>query len=120
MQSTDDKARIGRNAYTWTGLGLLVAGAITVVAAVFVLSSVVWLTALGVAMLIMAFILLALARSVPRMSPEVSMLLLETGIDNIATVVEELGIESKPVYLPSSLTSERSSSILANPSITVS
>jgi len=55
-------------------------------------------------MLILSFILLALGRTIPRLSPKVSALLLETGIDNIATMVEELGIKAKAIYLPSSLT----------------
>ncbi|UCB42295.1 MAG: hypothetical protein JSV77_07460 [Dehalococcoidales bacterium] len=120
MQGNRDKVRTDKNAYTWTGLGLLVAGTIVVLTSMLILSSLVWLTALGIAMLIMAFILLALARTIPRVTPEVGMLLLETGIDNIATVVEELGIKSKPVYLPSSLTGGRPQALIPlhiNPSL---
>ncbi len=62
----------------------------------------VWLTALGICMLIISFILLALGRTIPKLPPEVCTLLLETGIDNMATIVEELGIRTKAVYLPSS------------------
>jgi hypothetical protein len=120
MQRTRDKIRTDRNIYTWTGLSLLVAGTIIILASLLVLSSLVWLTALGITALIMAFILLALARTIPRVTPEVSMLLLETGIDNIATVIEELGIRSKPVYLPSSLTGGRPQALIplhSNPSL---
>ena len=120
MQWAGDKIRTDRNVYTWTGLSLLVTGVILVLVSLLVLSSLVWLTALGIAALILAFILLALARTVPRVTPEVSMLLLETGIDNIATVVEELGIKSKPVYLPSSLTGGKPQALIplhTNPSL---
>lgn len=58
-------------------------------------------------MLILSFILLALGKAVPNMPPEVCSLLLETGIDNIATLIEELGIKTKAIYLPSSLASDR-------------
>lgn len=58
-------------------------------------------------MLILSFILLALGKAVPRLPPEACGLLLETGIDNIATMIEELGIKTKAIYLPSSLTSDR-------------
>lgn len=54
-------------------------------------------------MLILSFILIALGRAVPKLPPEVCSLLLETGIDNIATLIEELGIKAKAIYLPSSL-----------------
>ncbi|HEY41209.1 MAG TPA: hypothetical protein G4O18_05050 [Dehalococcoidia bacterium] len=120
MQETGDRIRTDRNVYTWTGLGLLVSGVILVLVSLLVLSSLVWLTALGIAALILAFIFLALARTIPRVTPEVSMLLLETGIDNIATVVEELGIKSKPVYLPSSLAGGKAQALIplhTNPSL---
>ncbi len=58
-------------------------------------------------MLILSFILLALGRTIPKLSPQLSNLILETGIDNMATLIEELGIKSKAVYLPPSLTNGR-------------
>jgi hypothetical protein len=120
MQENMDRVRTDRNTYIWTGLGLLIVGVILVLASVLILSSLVWLTALGIATLIMAFILLALARTIPRVTPEVGMLLLEAGIDNIATIVEELGVRSKPIYLPSSLTGGRPQALIplhSNPSL---
>lgn len=63
--------------------------------------------ALGIGMLILSFILLALRKAVPKLPPEVCGLLLETGIDNIATLIEELGVETRAIYLPSSLARDR-------------
>ena len=63
-------------------------------------------------MLILSFILVALGRTVPKLSPEVSTLLFETGIDNIATIVEELSIRAKAIYLPSSFTSGQSQALI--------
>jgi hypothetical protein len=120
MQENRDKVRTDRNTYVLTGLGLLGVGIILVLTSVLILSSLVWLTALGIATLIMAFILLALARTIPGVTPEVGMLLLEAGIDNIAAIVEELGISSKPIYLPSSLTGGRPQALISlhsNPSL---
>jgi hypothetical protein len=94
-----------KNIYIWAGLGLLVSGGIISLPAYFVFH-LVWLTALGICMLILSLILIALGKSIPKLSPEVCSLLLETGIDNIATLIEELGIKSKAIYLPSSLTSK--------------
>lgn len=59
--------------------------------------------AFGISMLILSFILIALSRAIPKLPPEVGSLLFETGIDNIATIVEELGVKGKAIYLPSSL-----------------
>jgi hypothetical protein len=71
-------------------------------------------------MLILATILLVLGRTVPKLSPEVSSLLLETGIENIATIIEELGIKAKAIYLPSSLANGRPKALIpldTNPSL---
>lgn len=107
-----------KNPYTWAGLGLLVAGSLVSLSSYFILL-LTWLTALGISMLILSFILLALGRTIPKLSPEVSTLFLETGIDNIAAIVEELGISSKAIYLPSSLTSGKPQALIplrSNPS----
>ncbi|MDD4858732.1 MAG: hypothetical protein PHR56_00790 [Dehalococcoidales bacterium] len=95
-----------KNPYIWAGLALLITGLILFPPAYFVLE-VTWLAALSICLLILSFILLALGSTVPRLPPEVCQLLLETGIDNIASVVEELGIKSRAIYLPSSLTGEK-------------
>jgi len=63
-------------------------------------------------MLILSFISLMLGRTIPRISPEVSSLLLETGINNLAALVEEIGITSKAYYLPSSLTGGSSKALI--------
>ena len=85
---------VNKNPYVWTGLGLLVAGSLVFLSSYFILL-LTWLTALGISMLILSFILLNLGRTIPKLSPEISTLLLETGTDNIATIVEELGIRAK-------------------------
>jgi len=106
---------LNKNPYTRAGLGLLVAGSLVSLSAYFILL-LTWLTALGICMLILSFILLTLGRTIPKLSPEVSGLLLETGIDNIATIVEELGIRAKAIYLPSSLTSGKPQALIPLPS----
>lgn len=108
-----------RNSYTWAGLGLLVTG-LPVAAVAFFVLRLTWLTALGVSMLILSFVLLALSRTIPRLPPEVGGLLLETGVDNMAKIVEELGIKGKAIYLPSSLTGSKPQALIplhANPAL---
>ena len=102
---------LNKNPYTWAGLGLLIAGSLVSLSAYFILL-LTWLTALGICMLILSFILLALGRTIPKLPPEVCSLLLETGIDNMTTIVEELGIKTKAIYLPSSLTSGRPQALI--------
>ena len=91
-----------RNAYIWAGFSLLVAGGL-ISASGFFIFQLTWLTALGICMLILSFILVALGRAVPKLTPEVCSLLLETGVKNVSSLIEELGIKSKAIYLPSSL-----------------
>jgi len=99
------------NSYARTGTVLLVTGVLVSAIAYFVLS-LTWLTALGISMLILSFVLLSLSRTIPRLPPEVCSLLLQTGMDNMATIIEELGIKGKAVYLPSSLAGGRPQALI--------
>lgn len=100
-----------KNLYTWSGLGLLVVGSLVFLTSYFILL-LTWLTALGISILILSFLLLALGRTIPTLPPAISSLLLQTGIDNIASLVEELGIKSKAIYLPSSITNNRPQALI--------
>ncbi len=91
-----------RSSFYLLGLCLLVAGMFLAFTSHFVLSFVPF-TALGISTVILAAISFALARGQPRVPPEISSMLLEAGLDNTAALIEELGIGSKAVYLPSSL-----------------
>jgi len=87
--------------YISTGAGLPASGIIVAsISQLFIQLN--WLSAMGIAMVIIALVLIALGRTIPRLSPETSAMLMETGTDNIASLLEELGISSKAVYLPPS------------------
>lgn len=102
---------LNKNPYTWSGTGLLIAGILVSPVAYFILA-LTWLTALGISMLILSLILLALGRTIPKLPPEVCRLFLETGNDNMAVIVEELGIRTRAIYLPSSLTGGQPQALL--------
>lgn len=89
------------NWYRRAGIILLVAGLGLAPVAAFILE-VTWLTAFGIAALILAFVLLALGEAMPRLSPEFSSVMLETANSNVAAIIEELGVTSPAIYLPSS------------------
>lgn len=55
----------------------------------------------------MAFVLLALGGTIPRLSSEFSRVMLETSNHNVTAIIEELCITSPAFYLPSSLSSGR-------------
>lgn len=90
-----------RNSYTMLGLGLALAGFMLFSASYIILRSIP-LTALGFSTIILGATSLALGKGQP--SSEANGLLQEPGSENIATLIEELGLTSKAVYLPSSLT----------------
>lgn len=90
------------NPYRILGLGLCLAGAIFAPISYFIISSVP-LTAVGISTLIVGFVCIVLANTQPYISPEASELMLQTGMENIAALLEELGLRSKAIYLPSTM-----------------
>lgn len=84
------------------GLGLCLAGAIFAPVSYFIISSVP-LTAVGTSIIVIGFVCIALSNTRPYLSPEACELMLKTGMENTAALLEELGIRSKAVYLPSTM-----------------
>jgi len=91
------------NLYRMLGLCLALTGSLLSLVSYFILASIP-LTALGISTLILASITYAIGTGQSKIPPEASALLLQSGTENISALVEELGIKSKAVYLPSSIT----------------
>lgn len=90
------------NPYRTLGLILCVASAIFSPVAYFIVGSVP-LTAIGLSAIMIGFTSIVLANARPYISPEACQLMLKTGMENTAAMIEELGLRSKAIYLPSSL-----------------
>ena len=90
------------NPYRILGLGLSLAGAIFAPISYFILDSIP-LTALGISAIMIGFIGIALANTRPYISPEACQLILKTGMENTSALLEELGLRSKAIYLPSGM-----------------
>lgn len=90
------------SSYARVGAALVLAGAIAAPVFYFVAASVP-LTALALSSILLGAVALLLARSLPAVPPRAAALLLEAGLENLAGLVEELGVEEKAVYLPSAL-----------------
>lgn len=90
------------SAYLKLGAGLLVAGGIAA-PAFYVIGGSVPLTALGLSAILLGFVALLLARSVPQLPPRAAEALLQAGLENLGGLLEELGLEGRAVYVPSSL-----------------
>ena len=99
------------NPYRVWGLALCLAGTIFVPVAYFILDSVP-LTAVGISAIIIGFTGIALANTRPYISPEACQLILKTGMENTAALLEELGIKSKAIYLPSTMRDGHSQALI--------
>jgi hypothetical protein len=99
------------NSFTLLGVCLSLSG-LTLVAIAFIILQSTPITALGLSTIILGAVSLALGRSQPKISQEASELLLQSGIENISAIVEELGLKSKAIYLPSSMTSGKPQALI--------
>ncbi len=93
------------------GLCLALTGSLLSMVSYFILNSIP-LTALGISTLVLASISYAIGTGQPKIPPEASALLLQSGTENISALVEELGLKSKAVYLPSSMTGGKAQALI--------
>ena len=64
------------------------------------------LTATAISAVILGFTCIAIANSRPYLSPEAAQMLLKTGMENTTALLEELGLQNKATYLPSTADSQ--------------
>jgi hypothetical protein len=103
--------KVTNNAYTMLSAGLALTGALLTVMAYFVLRSTP-LSALGISTMIVAAVSFSLGRGQPKIPPEASAILLQSGVENVSAIVEELGLKAKAIYLPSSMTSGKPQALI--------
>jgi hypothetical protein len=95
--------RTKQSAYANIGLGLLLGGVLAAPIFFFVANSVP-LIALALSAVLLGTIALFLDRSLPPVPPRAAQLLLESGLANLSSLLEETGVSAPAVYLPSILT----------------
>ncbi|MBN2098513.1 MAG: hypothetical protein JW753_02840 [Dehalococcoidia bacterium] len=100
-----------RNPYRLLGVGLCLAGALFAPVAYLILESAP-LTAMALSTIVIGIICIALANTRPGISPEACQILLKTGMENTAALLEELGLRNKALYLPSAMRDGRSQAII--------
>jgi hypothetical protein len=99
------------NSFTLLGVCLSLLG-LTLIAVAFIILQSTPITALGLSTIILGAVSLTLGRGQPKISPQASEILLQSGIENISAIVEELGLKSKAIYLPSSMTSGKPQALI--------
>ena len=87
--------------YVFLGLILCLVGAILMPIFYFVVGSTA-LAAVALSAIMLGFTSLALSNARPYVSPEACRILLSTGMENTAALLEELGLRNKAVYMPPS------------------
>jgi hypothetical protein len=95
-----------RNPYQRLGLVLVISGAALAPILYFVVGSVP-LAALALSAIILGLVSAMLGNARPEITPEASQMMLKTGMENLAALLEELGLRSRAVYLPSSISNGR-------------
>ena len=93
-----------KNPYRVLGIVLAIAGAILSPVFYFIVGSPP-LTATAISAVILGFTCIAIANSRPYLSPEAARMLLKTGMENMTALLEELGLQNKATYLPSTTNS---------------
>ena len=88
------------NPYCKLGISFIVAGATFAPIAYFIINSIP-LTSIALLLIMIGVTSIALASTRPQISPEAARIILETGMENIAALLEELGLTNKAIYLPS-------------------
>jgi hypothetical protein len=94
-----------KNPYQILGIVLAIFGAILAPIFYFIVGSPP-LTATAISVVILGFTCIAIANSRPYLSPEAAQVLLKTGMENTTALLEELGLQNKATYLPSTADSQ--------------
>jgi len=89
-----------KNPYMLLGIGLAATGSVLTPIFYFWVGSPA-LTSTGISAIILGFTCIAIANARPYLSPEAAQMLLKTGMQNTAALLEELGLRNKAIYLPS-------------------
>ncbi|UCC16701.1 MAG: hypothetical protein JSU58_10110, partial [Dehalococcoidales bacterium] len=91
-----------KNRFTILAIGLCIAGVVFTPVSYFVIDSIP-LTAIGISVIIVGITCVILDYANTLLSPKFYQLILNTGLENTATLLEGLGLSDKAVYLPSSM-----------------
>jgi hypothetical protein len=70
------------------------------------------LTSLGISTIIIGAVAFAIAKGQPQILPEASAILMQSGVENVSAIVEELGLKTKAVYLPSSISGDKPKALI--------
>jgi len=99
------------NTYRTLSACLAITGVCIAVLAYLILASTP-LTALGISTVMIGAVSFAISRGQPKIPPEASAILLQSGVENISALVEEIGLKSKAIYVPSSISGDKPKALI--------
>lgn len=99
------------NTYRTLSVCLAVTGVCVSALAYFIVNSTP-LTALGMSVVLIGGVSFAISRGQPKIPPEASAILLQSGVENISALVEEIGLKSKAIYVPSSISGDKPKALI--------
>lgn len=102
---------ITSNSYRILGLGLCLGGTVFALISYFIIK-LVPLTAVGISAIMVGLACMGIANTRPYISREESEIILKTGMENTVELLEELGLRSKAVYLPSTMRDGQSQALI--------
>ena len=70
------------------------------------------LTALGISAIMIGGVSFAISRGQPKIPPEASAILLQSSVENISALVEEIGLKSRAIYVPSSISGDKPKALI--------
>jgi hypothetical protein len=97
--------------YSTLAIALTITGTLLSLIATFVLQSTPF-TTLGISTILIGIVTFAISTGQPKIPPQASAILLQSGIENTAALVEELGLKNKAIYLPTTITKDKPKALL--------
>ncbi len=99
------------NPYSGLGMCLTISGACLSPIFYLIVESIP-LTGMAISFVMLGLVSITLANTRSAISPEASQMMLEAGMENIAVLLEELGLKGKAIYLPRSLRDGRAQALI--------
>jgi len=100
-----------KNTYQTLAISLTITGIAIAATAYFIINSTP-LTAFGLSTILIGTVTYAISKGQPKIPPQASAILLQSSLDNTAALIEELGLKTKAIYLPKTITGDKPKALI--------
>jgi len=67
---------------------------------------------MGISIILIGGVSFAISRGQPKIPPEASAILLQSSVENISAMIEEIGLKTKAIYVPSSISGDKPKALI--------